>query len=102
VVTADLDGGGGVTEARRQAEHDHRQRLKARTAAGQEGYSAPQVTADYLVTVEEAAAILASSVGSIRRWIRIGTLTAVWVGHRNYRLARSELERFISGGGSRS
>lgn len=54
------------------------------------------MTDDVLLTVEEVAKRLSVHVETVRRWIRSGELQAVDLGGpAGYRVARSELDRFI-------
>jgi excisionase family DNA binding protein len=48
------------------------------------------------MTVEEIAATLRLDESTIRRWCRTGILPAIQVG-RQYRVARSEFDRFVAG-----
>ena len=51
---------------------------------------------DRLLTVEEVAQMLSVHDETIRRWIRSGELVAIDLGGpAGYRIAQSELDRFI-------
>jgi excisionase family DNA binding protein len=51
---------------------------------------------DPLLTVEDVARRLSVHVDSVRRWIRSGELVALDLGGAaGYRIAQSELDRFI-------
>ena len=51
---------------------------------------------DTLLTVEDIAKRLSVNINSVRRWIRSGDLVAIELGGAaGYRIAQSELDRFI-------
>jgi excisionase family DNA binding protein len=54
------------------------------------------VEADRLCTAKEAAAILGVHFKTVRYWVRLGLLRKVPIGKIRYRIARSELDRFIA------
>lgn len=58
-------------------------------------------TEDGYLSIAKAAALADIAPGTLRRWIRERRVTATRAG-RDLRVARSELERFLTSGGMRS
>ncbi len=52
---------------------------------------------DELMTTEEIAQELKYHIETVRKWIREGKLKATRINRKEYRVRRSELERFLAG-----
>ena len=50
---------------------------------------------DEILTAEEVAKIMKVNIRSVRDWVSTGDLAVIMVGKREYRIKRSELDRFI-------
>jgi excisionase family DNA binding protein len=50
---------------------------------------------DEMLTAEEVAKIMKVHITTVRKWIRSNELKVVEIGIREYRIRRSELDRFI-------
>jgi excisionase family DNA binding protein len=50
---------------------------------------------DEILTAEEVAKIMKVNIRSVREWVSTGDLAIIMVGKREYRIRRSELNRFI-------
>ena len=50
---------------------------------------------DEMLTAEEVAKIMKVHITTVRKWIRSNELKVVEIGTREYRIRRSELDRFI-------
>lgn len=50
---------------------------------------------DEMLTAEEVAKIMKVHITTVRKWIRNNELRVVEIGVREYRIRRSELDRFI-------
>jgi excisionase family DNA binding protein len=50
---------------------------------------------DEMLTAEEVAKIMKVHITTVRKWIRNNELKVVEIGVREYRIRRSELDRFI-------
>ncbi len=50
---------------------------------------------DELLTTEEIAKELKYHIETVRKWIRQGKLKATRINRKEYRIKRSELERFL-------
>ncbi len=53
---------------------------------------------EYLLTVVEVKTELGVSTGCVRRWIREGRFSVVWVGPRSLRIPRAEVDRLRAAG----
>ncbi len=51
---------------------------------------------DELMTTEEIAQELKYHIETVRKWIREGKLKATRINRKEYRVRRSELERFLA------
>lgn len=51
---------------------------------------------DELLTTEEIAKELKYHIETVRKWIREGKLKAMRINRKEYRVKRSELERFLA------
>jgi excisionase family DNA binding protein len=51
---------------------------------------------DELMTTEEIAQELKYHIETVRKWIREGKLKATRINRKEYRVRRSELERFLT------
>jgi excisionase family DNA binding protein len=52
---------------------------------------------DEILTAEEVAKIMKVNIRSVRDWVSKGDLSVIMVGKREYRIKRSELNKFIQG-----
>lgn len=50
---------------------------------------------DEMLTADDVAKIMKVNIRTVRQWVSDGSLGVVWIGKREYRIARSELNRFI-------
>ena len=50
---------------------------------------------DEILTAEEVAKIMKVNIRSVRDWVSTGDLAVIMVGKREYRIKRSELDKFI-------
>ena len=50
---------------------------------------------DEMLKADEVAKIMKVNIRTVRQWVADGELGVVWIGKREYRIARSELNRFI-------
>lgn len=50
---------------------------------------------DEMLTAEEVARIMKVHISTVRKWVRAGELRVVDIGPREYRIRRSELNRFV-------
>ena len=50
---------------------------------------------DEMLTADEVARIMKVNIRTVRQWVADGELGVVWIGKREYRIARSELNKFI-------
>ena len=50
---------------------------------------------DEMLTADEVAKIMKVNIRTVRQWVSTGGLAIIWIGKREYRIARSELNRFI-------
>src|SRR5258708_5910048 len=55
------------------------------------------IMTDELMTTEEIAQELKYHIETVRKWIREGKLKATRINRKEYRVRRSELERFLAG-----
>jgi excisionase family DNA binding protein len=51
---------------------------------------------DELLTVEEVAKMVKTSVRTVREWVLSGELARVLIGKREYRILRKDLDAFIA------
>ena len=50
---------------------------------------------DEILTAEDVAKIMKVNIRKVREWVTNGELAVVQVGKREYRIRKSELDRFI-------
>lgn len=50
---------------------------------------------DEILTAEEVAKIMKVNIRTVREWVSNGELAVIMVGKREYRIRRSELNRFM-------
>lgn len=50
---------------------------------------------DEMLKADEVAKIMKVNIRTVRLWVATGEITIIWIGKREYRIARSELNRFI-------
>ncbi len=50
---------------------------------------------DEMLTADEVARIMKVNIRTVRQWVSNGELAIISIGKREYRIARSELNRFI-------
>jgi len=50
---------------------------------------------DEMLTAGEVAKIMKVHISTVRKWVRSGELRVVDIGPREYRIRRSELNRFV-------
>ena len=50
---------------------------------------------DEILTAEEVAKLMKVNIRSVRDWVSTGDLAVIMVGKREYRIRRSELNRFV-------
>lgn len=50
---------------------------------------------DEMLTAEEVAKYMKVNIRKVREWVANGEITVIMVGKREYRILRSELNRFI-------
>ena len=50
---------------------------------------------DEMLTADDVARIMKVNIRAVRQWVADGELGVIWIGKREYRIARSELNRFI-------
>jgi len=50
---------------------------------------------DEMLTAEEVAKIMKVHISTVRKWVRAKELRVVDIGPREYRIRRSELNRFV-------
>ncbi len=50
---------------------------------------------DEMLTADDVARIMKVNIRTVRQWVADGELGVIWIGKREYRIARSELNRFI-------
>jgi excisionase family DNA binding protein len=50
---------------------------------------------DEILTADEVAKIMKVNIRTVRQWVANGELTVIWIGKREYRISRSELNTFI-------
>ena len=48
-----------------------------------------------MLTAEEVAKIMKVNVRTVRTWVQSGELIVVWIGKREYRIARTDLRIFV-------
>ncbi len=48
-----------------------------------------------MLTAEEVAKIMKVNVRTVRTWVQAGELIVVWIGKREYRIARADLRVFV-------
>ena len=55
----------------------------------------PNMLDDEMLTADDVARIMKVNIRTVRQWVADGELGVVWIGKREYRIAKSELNRFI-------
>ena len=50
---------------------------------------------DEMLTADEVAKIMKVNIRTVRQWVATGEIMIILIGKREYRIARSELNRFI-------
>jgi excisionase family DNA binding protein len=50
---------------------------------------------DEMLTADEVAKIMKVNIRTVRQWVADGDIGIIWIGKREYRIARSALNKFI-------
>jgi excisionase family DNA binding protein len=50
---------------------------------------------DEMLTADEVAKIMKVNIRTVRQWVADGNIAIIWIGKREYRIARSALNKFI-------
>jgi excisionase family DNA binding protein len=50
---------------------------------------------DEMLTADDVARIMKVNIRTVRQWVSTGELAIVWIGKREYRITRNELNKFI-------
>ncbi len=50
---------------------------------------------DEMLTADEVAKIMKVNIRTVRQWVANGEISIIWIGKREYRIARSALNKFI-------
>jgi excisionase family DNA binding protein len=50
---------------------------------------------DEMLTADEVAKIMKVNIRTVRQWVANGEIEIIWIGKREYRIARSALNKFI-------
>ncbi|GCE19545.1 helix-turn-helix domain-containing protein [Dictyobacter kobayashii] len=50
---------------------------------------------DEMLTAKEVSQIMKVNIKTVREWVASGDLKAIWIGKREYRISRQDLNAFI-------